>query len=101
MVQASGVPELRRFCHKITADAQLLEAKHFLRSKLSSLLSSMEIWSHDSTVDPQGDEDSAKEVIYDAHLSAKTEVRAILNPNILRLINKGDLRHREVQKALQ
>jgi len=44
MVLASGIPELRRFCHTITAGAQLLEAKHFLQSTLSSLLSSVELW---------------------------------------------------------
>ena len=44
MVRSSGIPELRRFCHTITAGAQLLEAKHFLQSTLSSLLSSVELW---------------------------------------------------------
>ena len=44
MVAASGIPELRRFCHSVTATAQLLEAKHFLRSKLASLINSLGIW---------------------------------------------------------
>ena len=48
MVRASGVPELRRFCHSITADAQLLEAKNFLQSTLSSLLTSIELWTCNS-----------------------------------------------------
>ncbi|KAF4493723.1 hypothetical protein FAGAP_10157 [Fusarium agapanthi] len=42
--RASGIPELRRFCHSLTADAQLSEAKHFLRSRLSSLLNTLELW---------------------------------------------------------
>ncbi|TVY75935.1 hypothetical protein LSUE1_G004583, partial [Lachnellula suecica] len=44
MVRGSGIPDLRRFCHTLTAGAQLLEAKHFLQSKLASLLSSVQIW---------------------------------------------------------
>lgn len=44
MVQGSGIPELRRFCYAITAHAQLLEAKHFLSSMLSSVLNSAELW---------------------------------------------------------
>ncbi|KAJ3547834.1 hypothetical protein NM208_g1316 [Fusarium decemcellulare] len=36
-VEASGVPELRRFYHALTAEAQLNEAKHFLKSKLELL----------------------------------------------------------------
>ncbi|KAH6700598.1 hypothetical protein BKA61DRAFT_705543 [Leptodontidium sp. MPI-SDFR-AT-0119] len=53
MVRASGIPELRRFCHTITAGAQLLEAKHFLQSTLSSLLSSVELWASSSQPHPQ------------------------------------------------
>jgi hypothetical protein len=64
MVQASGIPELRRFCHSITADAQLLEAKHFLRSTLSSLLNSVEIWTSSLSDVPQASDDNAKELIY-------------------------------------
>ncbi|RDW87518.1 hypothetical protein BP5796_03212 [Coleophoma crateriformis] len=44
MVQASEIPELRRYCHTITAGAQLVEAKHFLKSELASLLNSAELW---------------------------------------------------------
>ncbi|KAF5688802.1 hypothetical protein FCIRC_1708 [Fusarium circinatum] len=42
--RASGIPELRHFCHSLTADAQLSEAKHFLRSRLSALLNTLELW---------------------------------------------------------
>ncbi|KID65368.1 Dynamin, GTPase domain protein, partial [Metarhizium hybridum] len=42
-VAASGIPELRRFCHTITADAQLQEATHFLKSSIPSFLTSLEI----------------------------------------------------------
>lgn len=48
MVQASGIPELRQYCHNVTADAQLLEAKHYLQSRLASFISSIEIWSRSS-----------------------------------------------------
>jgi hypothetical protein len=44
-VEASGVPDLRRFCHTVTADAQFNEAKHFLKSRLSTLLNTIDLWS--------------------------------------------------------
>jgi hypothetical protein len=56
MVAASGIPELRRFCHKITAGAQLLEAKHFLQSALPSLLGSVELWASTSLSPHQADQ---------------------------------------------
>lgn len=43
-VEASGIPELRRFCHSITAEAQFREARHFLHSSLASLLNSLGLW---------------------------------------------------------
>lgn len=61
MITTSGIPELRRFCQSITSDSRLLEAKHFLQSKLSSLLNSMEVWSNSATVQPDGDEYSDEE----------------------------------------
>ncbi|KAF5589898.1 uncharacterized protein FSUBG_11004 [Fusarium subglutinans] len=42
--RASGIPELRHFCHSLTADAQLSEAKHFLRFRLSALFNTLELW---------------------------------------------------------
>jgi hypothetical protein len=53
MVHASGIPKLRKFCHTITAGAQLLEAKHFLQSTLPSLLSSVELWSSEPPLNLQ------------------------------------------------
>ncbi|CAG7563209.1 unnamed protein product, partial [Fusarium equiseti] len=47
-VEASGVPDLRRFCHTVTADAQLNEAKHFLKSRLSALLNTLNLWADSS-----------------------------------------------------
>ncbi|CAG2005293.1 unnamed protein product [Fusarium graminearum] len=43
-VEASGIPDLRRFCHSVTADAQFSEAKHFLSSRLSALLNTLDLW---------------------------------------------------------
>lgn len=57
MVAGSGIPELRRFCHSIAADAQLLEAKHFLKSKLASLFSSLDLWACTS-LPPSSDDES-------------------------------------------
>lgn len=50
MVTGSGIPELRRFCQSITAEARLLEAKHFLRSSLPSMLDSLDVWINTATV---------------------------------------------------
>lgn len=47
-VEASGVPDLRRFCHTVTADAQFNEAKHFLKSRLSALLITLDLWADSS-----------------------------------------------------
>ncbi|KAH8744019.1 hypothetical protein F5882DRAFT_455086 [Hyaloscypha sp. PMI_1271] len=74
MVLASGIPELRRFCHRITAGAQLLEAKHFLQSVLSSLLSSVEIWATSSAPRPQVEDRGQDESIRDFLQEVKTEV---------------------------
>ncbi|KAE9366257.1 hypothetical protein N431DRAFT_419424 [Stipitochalara longipes BDJ] len=76
MVLASGIPELRRFCHKITAGAQLLEAKHFLQSTLSSLLSSVEIWASSSPPDPhpQVEDREQDSLIHDVLREVKEEV---------------------------
>ena len=43
-VNASGIVELRSFCHGITAEAQLREARHYLHSSLGSLLNSLGLW---------------------------------------------------------
>jgi hypothetical protein len=43
MIKASGIPALRSFCHSITAQAQLVSSKHFLKSQLGSLLNSLRI----------------------------------------------------------
>lgn len=43
MVKASGIPSLRSFCYSVTARKQLLEAQHFLKSRLGALLNSMQI----------------------------------------------------------
>ena len=44
-VEASGIPELRSFCHSITAQAQFAEANHFLHTSLPGLLNSAKLWS--------------------------------------------------------
>ena len=43
-VNASGIPDLRRRCYLISADAAFLEAKNFLRSTLPGLLESVKLW---------------------------------------------------------
>ena len=79
MVRASGIPELRRFCHSITAGAQLLEAKHFLQSTLSSLLNSIELWSNTSPASPRIDHGRPDESICKTLQDMKAKVHRIPN----------------------
>jgi hypothetical protein len=44
LVDASGIPALRRFCYGTTASAQLISTKNFLESQLGNLLCSVQIW---------------------------------------------------------
>lgn len=43
-IEASWIPELRRFCRGITVDAQFVEARNFLESSLPRLTTSLELW---------------------------------------------------------
>jgi hypothetical protein len=43
LVRGSGIPDLRKFCYGITADAQLREARHFL-GRVFGLVNSVELW---------------------------------------------------------
>lgn len=86
MVQASGIPELRRFCYTMTAYAQLLEARHFLSSTLSSLLNSAELLAT-KPAEPQKPTDAGlDESMFLAVDNGKTEVSRIIY-SILRLAN--------------
>ncbi|KAL8868691.1 MAG: hypothetical protein Q9174_004824, partial [Haloplaca sp. 1 TL-2023] len=40
----SGIPDLRRFCHSIVAQAQYEASLHFLEVELASLVQSLEVW---------------------------------------------------------
>lgn len=64
-VMASGIPDLRRFCHSMTADAQLGESKHFLQSKLSTLINSLELWTSSYQNTQLEEEVDLGESIYD------------------------------------
>ncbi|OBT81787.1 hypothetical protein VE02_09856 [Pseudogymnoascus sp. 03VT05] len=78
MVQASGIPELRRFCYTMTAHAQLLEARHFLSSMLSSLLNSAELLATKPTESQQPTETGLDESMLLAVNNGKTEtLRAV------------------------
>lgn len=73
-VMASGIPDLRRFCHSMTADAQLGESKHFLRSKLSALINSLELWTNSHQNTQLEEEVDLAESIYDDLNSVIREV---------------------------
>ncbi|KAH8812284.1 hypothetical protein F5884DRAFT_784973 [Xylogone sp. PMI_703] len=74
MVLVSGIPELRRFCHKITAGAQLLEGKHSLQATLPSLLSSVAIWAGSSLPRPQADDHGQGKSIHGFLQDVKEEI---------------------------
>ena len=74
LVRASGVPELRRFCHTITAEAQFLQARNFLQSTLSSLLSSVELWADSSPGSPRTRDEHTDELIYETLQEVKSKV---------------------------
>ncbi|EFQ96945.1 hypothetical protein MGYG_08870 [Nannizzia gypsea CBS 118893] len=77
MIDGSGIPELRRFCLLITAEARLVEAKHFLQSSLSSLLSSIDIWANiaPNPVNGGDDDDPA---VWDIKIKEIERVDAII-----------------------
>lgn len=43
-VEAGGIPELRKFCHSINAEAQLDESKNYLLAELPTLFASTQVW---------------------------------------------------------
>ena len=44
LVEKSGIPELRRFCHSIIARAQFRADKHFLDTETPNLILSFSLW---------------------------------------------------------
>jgi hypothetical protein len=78
LVQASCIPELRQFCHTITADAQFRGAMHFLRSTLSNLLNSVDIWASTSGSLLQEPEDALDISIYRVLEDVEKQVRILL-----------------------
>jgi hypothetical protein len=92
MVRASGIPGLRRFCHSITAGAQLLEAKHFLQSTLSSLLNSIELWANSSPARARVEDGRPDESIYEILHEVKTEVHSIPNLPLYRANQRRHLK---------
>ncbi|KAH7359284.1 hypothetical protein B0T11DRAFT_355944 [Plectosphaerella cucumerina] len=45
-VQATGIPALRLYCHTITADARLAEARYWMKTTVPGFLQSAEAWAH-------------------------------------------------------
>lgn len=74
MIQKSGIPELRRFCRKITASAQLMQALHFMRSTVPSLLNSITLWLDSVQINAQVQDDSTKTVVLDCYERSRNEV---------------------------
>lgn len=80
MVEKSGVPELRRFCRKITARAQLLQALHFIRSEVPGLLNSIKIWTENFQQVPEGRSKDDDNGVLEAYENAKESVSISQHP---------------------
>ncbi|CAD6449084.1 391a815d-1b9c-4314-ad35-de3c751e332e [Sclerotinia trifoliorum] len=96
MVQKSGIPELRRFCRKITASAQLQQALHFMRSRLPSLFNSIEIWTESTHALAQVHKADKGTSIMDGHELALVmkhhgKFRDVLRSDIFRFFNKSSI----------
>ncbi|TGO35356.1 hypothetical protein BHYA_0161g00190 [Botrytis hyacinthi] len=76
MIQKSGIPELRRFCRKITASAQLLQALHFMRSRLPSLLNSITLWLDSLKAISQVQGDGREMLVLDCYERSRKEATA-------------------------
>ncbi|TEY79928.1 hypothetical protein BOTCAL_0040g00200 [Botryotinia calthae] len=76
MIQNSGIPELRRFCRKITASAQLMQALHFMRSTLPSLLNSITLWLDSVQTDAQVQNDVTETLVLDCYERSRKEATA-------------------------
>ncbi|KFH46600.1 hypothetical protein ACRE_024930 [Hapsidospora chrysogenum ATCC 11550] len=95
-VEASGVPELRRFCHGISADAQLNEARHFLHSRLAGLVNSLGLWSGSRLLAPEKPEvistapvtktvEALREELLDSVTELRREFMETFNDQIMKL----------------
>ena len=84
LVLASEIPEVRRFCYSITAEARHREALHLLQSSIPGLLHSLSLWmanqasAHDDAMDDLNDKDY--EHVQDAVSDTKTRVCMVLGP---------------------
>ncbi|KAF5868070.1 uncharacterized protein Bfra_007265 [Botrytis fragariae] len=90
MIQKSGIPELRRFCRKITASAQLLQALHFMRSRLPSLLNSITLWLDSVQAVSQVQDDGRGTLVLDCYERSRKEATESITKY-----------HREFRNALQ
>ena len=43
-VEGSGIPDLRRFCHSIVAEAQFRAADHYIEVQIKGLIQSLQVW---------------------------------------------------------
>ncbi|TGO22762.1 hypothetical protein BPAE_0156g00090 [Botrytis paeoniae] len=102
MIQKSGIPELRRFCRKITAGAQLLQALHFMRSRLPSLLNSITLWLNSVQAVSQVQNDGIGTLVLDCYERSRKEATAsitkynkefrnALQNDILRFFNRESI----------
>ena len=78
-VNASGIPDLRKFCHSVTARAQFMEASHFLQSKIPCLLNSAKLWVGAIQEHPSATNDEAKRRLEDGaeELETKVNINAV------------------------
>lgn len=79
LVAASEIPDVRRFCHSITAEARYREACHFMHSSMPSLLSTLKLWINSYTtraVETDARDEELKDNICGALRDATAQVRS-------------------------
>ena len=74
LVDASGIPQLRRFCHSVTAEAQFQEALHYLRSTLPNLVNSLELWANTNQAAQKQEEIALDQSVYRTLSDVSNEV---------------------------
>ncbi|EJT69144.1 hypothetical protein GGTG_13253 [Gaeumannomyces tritici R3-111a-1] len=79
LVAASEIPDVRRFCRSITAEARYREACHFMHSSMPSLLSTLKLWINSYTaraVETNARNEKLNDKIRDALRNATAQVQS-------------------------
>ncbi|KAI1870179.1 hypothetical protein JX265_006349 [Neoarthrinium moseri] len=96
LVRASCIPEVRRLCYSITSDAQFAEGNHFLRSEVSNLLTSLDLWAKSASTSKQERDDGLDDVRYPSASQVRIKFDECFREQVLEFLEK---RHLDWEKA--